>query len=166
MKNLTATPETTTSNLLVKPGKHLVFRLGREFYGLPVLKVREIIRLMDITPVPNMPAYIKGVINLRGKLVPVMDLRIRFDLAAREFGETTCLVVVQVKSAAAGSHMGFIVDGVEEVLSLSAEEMEKTPEFGAQLSAEYLPGMANVKNKVIALLDIDRVVGAPQAGSQ
>lgn len=159
MNALTATPDTNSSNVLAKPGKHLVFRLGHEFYGLPVLKVREIIRVMEITPVPNMPPHIKGVINLRGKLVPVTDMRIRFSLASQEFGETTCVVVVQVKSASnAGNHMGFIVDGVEEVLNLSAEEIENTPDFGSQLSAEYLLGMANVKNKVIALLDIDRVV--------
>ncbi len=156
---MTAAPETNTSNVLAKPGKHLVFLLGRESYGLPVLKVREIIRVVEITPVPHMPAYVKGVINLRGKLVPVMDLRIRFELASREFTETTCIVVAQVKTAASGdTHMGFIVDGVEEVLNLVEADIEKTPDFGTKLATEYLLGMANVKNKVVALLDIDQVL--------
>jgi len=156
---MTTTSEANSSTLLAKPGKYLTFLLGHESYGLPVLKVREIIRLVEITPVPHMPPYVKGVINLRGKLVPVMDLRIRFDLAARDFTESTCIVVAQVKSASGRAvHMGFIVDGVEEVLNLNQGDIEKTPDFGIKLSTEYLLGMANVKNKVIALLDIDQVV--------
>ena len=155
----TTTSETSSTGLLAKPGKHLTFLLGHESYGLPVLKVREIIRMVDITPVPRMPSYIRGVVNLRGKLVPVMDLRIRFELATREITESTCIVVAQVKSASDGTnHMGFIVDGVEEVLNLTEDCLEKTPDFGLQLATEYLLGMANVKGKVIALLDIDQVV--------
>jgi len=156
---MTTTSEANSPTLLAKPGKYLTFLLGHESYGLPVLKVREIIRLVEITPVPQMPPYVKGVINLRGKLVPVMDLRVRFDLAAREFTESTCIVVAQAKSACGGAiHMGFIVDGVEEVLNLNQGDIEKTPDFGMKLATEYLLGMANVKNKVIALLDIDQVV--------
>ena len=156
---MTTTSETNSSSLLAKPGKYLTFLLGHESYGLPVLKVREIIRLVEITPVPHMPPYVKGVINLRGKLVPVVDLRIRFDLTAREFSENTCIVVAQVKSASSGAlHMGFIVDGVEEVINLTQGDIEKTPDFGMKLATEYLLGMANVKGKVIALLDIDQVV--------
>jgi purine-binding chemotaxis protein CheW len=156
---MTTTPEASSAGLLAKPGKHLTFLLGHETYGLPVLKVREIIRLVEITPVPQMPAYVKGVINLRGKLVPVMDLRIRFDLTAREFTEATCIVVAQVNSSSSGpTRMGFIVDGVEEVLNLTQDDLEKTPDFGIKPVTEYLLGMGNVKNKVIALLDIDHVV--------
>jgi len=140
-------------------GKYLTFHLGSESYGLPVLKVREIIRVLDITPLPHTPAYVKGVINLRGKLVPVMDLRVRFALEAHEFTESTCIIVGQVKSASGGDiHMGFIVDGVEEVLNFTQNDIEKTPDFGVKLATEYLSGMANVKDKVIALLDIDQVV--------
>jgi purine-binding chemotaxis protein CheW len=140
-------------------GKYLTFLLGHGSYGLPVLKVREIIRLVDITPVPHMPPHVKGVINLRGKLVPVMDLRIRFDLTAHEFTESTCIIVGQVKSASGGAiHMGFIVDGVEEVLNLAPGDMEKTPDFGLKVASEYLSAMATVNKTVIALLDIDHVV--------
>ncbi|MGD0815349.1 MAG: chemotaxis protein CheW [Verrucomicrobiota bacterium] len=156
---MTTTSETSSSSLLAKPGKYLTFLLGHESYGLPVLKVREIIRLVEITPVPHMPPYVKGVINLRGKLVPVMDLRIRFDLSAREFTESTCVVVAQVKSDSGGIiHMGFIVDGVEEVITFTQDDIENTPDFGTKINTDYLLGMANVKNKVVALLDIDLVV--------
>jgi purine-binding chemotaxis protein CheW len=156
---MTLTSEASSAGLLAKPGKYLTFLLGHESYGLPVLKVHEIIRVVEITPVPHMPPYVKGVINLRGKLVPVVDLRIRFDLTAREFTENTCIVVARVKSASGGAlHMGFIVDGVEEVLNLTQGDIEKTPDFGMKLATEYLLGMANVKGKVIALLDIDQVV--------
>ena len=156
---MTTTPEPIPGNSLAKAGKYLTFLLGHESYGLPVLKVREIIRVVEITPVPHMPAYVKGVINLRGKLVPVMDLRIKFDLASREFTESTCIVVAQVKATTGGTlAMGFVVDGVEEVLNLAQGDIEKTPDFGMKLATEYLLGMANVKGKVIALLDIDQVL--------
>jgi len=156
---MTTTNDASTSSVLAKPGKYLTFLLGHEFYGLPVLKVREIIRLVEITPVPHMPDYVKGVINLRGKLVPVMDLRIKFELAKHDATESTCIVVAQVKASVGGSmHMGFIVDGVEEVLNLAPGDIEKTPDFGLKLATEYLLGMANVKNKVVALLDIDQVL--------
>jgi purine-binding chemotaxis protein CheW len=156
---MTTDIEKTASNLAAKPGKYLTFLLGRECYGLPVLRVREIIRPVEITPVPQMPAYVKGVINLRGKLVPVMDLRMRFDIAAQGTPESICFVVAQVKCASGSPmHMGFIVDGVEEVLVLAGTEIEKTPDFGTRLSTEYLLGMANINGKVVALLDIDRVL--------
>jgi purine-binding chemotaxis protein CheW len=141
-------------------GKHLTFLLGHESYGLPVLKVREIIRMVQITPVPHMPPHVKGVINLRGKLVPVMDLRIRFDLTARAFTESTCIVVAQVKSASGTIHMGFIVDGVEEVLNLTPSDIEETPDFGGHICTDYIVGMAKLKGTVKTLLDIDKVVGA------
>ena len=146
---------------MAKPGKYLTFLLGNESYGLPVLKVREIIRVVEITPVPHVPPYVKGVINLRGKLVPVMDLRVRFDLAAREFTEATCIVVAQVKTASSGSiHTGFIVDGVEEVINLAPGDIEETPNFGGQICTDYIVGMAKLKGTVKTLLDIDKVVGA------
>jgi len=154
----------TQSRIQGAAGKYLTFLLGHESYGLPVLKVREIIRLVEITPVPHMPPYVKGVINLRGKLVPVTDLRVRFDLTAGAFTESTCIVVAQVKSASGAIHMGFIVDGVEEVLNLAPGDIEETPDFGMKLATEYLLGMAHVKDKVIALLDIDQVLEADAPG--
>jgi len=142
-------------------GKHLTFILGRECYGVPVLKVREIIRLCDITPVPQMPAYIKGVLNLRGKIIPVADLRLKFKLASDKNTDLTCIVVVQVALPdKSPTLMGLIVDAVEEVVNLAAADIEPTPDFGAALEADYILGMAKVKGSVKTLLDIDKVVGA------
>jgi len=140
-------------------GKHLTFVLGREHYGVPVLKVREIIRLCDITPVPQMPPYIKGVLNLRGKIIPVADLRVKFGLASADNTDLTCIVVVSItlpdKTA---SLMGLIVDAVEEVVSIVASEIEPTPDFGAAIDTDYILGMAKIKGAVKALLDIDKVI--------
>ena len=142
-------------------GKYLTFFLGHESYGIPVLKIREIIQLATITSVPQMPDYIKGVINLRGKVIPVVNLRIKFGLAEAKTSERTCIVVVQVNlSGPNKALMGLIVDGVEEVAHLGEQDIEETPDFGASLDAEYIFGMAKVKGAVKALLDIDKVVAA------
>ena len=142
-------------------GKHLTFVLGREHYGLPVLKVREIIRLCEITPVPQMPDYIKGVLNLRGKIIPVADLRVKFRLASTVNTDLTCVVVVQVSLPdKSKTMMGLIVDAVEEVVNLTAAEIEPTPDFGGAVQADYILGMAKIKGCVKALLDIDKVVSA------
>lgn len=151
-------PATSTAAL---NGKYLTVVLEAEAYGIAVLKVREIIRMQKITPVPQMPEYVKGVINLRGRVIPVVDLRVKFGLKA-EFAERTCIVVVQVKLPSEQNvQMGLIVDSVEEVVTLTKEEIEPTPDFGAKLTTEYILGMAKVKGQVKTLLDIDRVV-APE----
>ena len=142
-------------------GKYLTVVLDNEAYGIAVLKVREIIRMQKITPVPQMPSFVKGVINLRGRVIPVVDLRVKFGLQA-EFAERTCIVVVQVKLPTEQIvQMGLIVDSVEEVVTLTNEEIEPTPDFGAKVDTTYLLGMAKVKGQVKTLLDIDRVV-APE----
>ncbi len=139
-------------------GKYLTVVLDNEAYGIAVLKVREIIRLQKITPVPQMPDFVKGVINLRGRVIPVIDLRLKFGLKA-EFAERTCIVVVQVKiSDETTVQMGLIVDTVEEVVTLAANEIEPTPDFGTRIDTSYLLGMAKIKGVVKTLLDIDRVV--------
>jgi purine-binding chemotaxis protein CheW len=143
-------------------GKYLTIGLGRESYGIAILKVREIIRIQKITPVPQMPAFVKGVINLRGKVIPIVDLRVKFGLPA-DLAERTCIVVVQIKLPTAQAvQIGLIVDSVEEVVTLAANEIEPTPDFGAAIGTDYLLGMAKVKGQVKTLLDIDRVV-APDA---
>lgn len=155
------TIETTPSATLADAGKYLTFVLGPESYGVEVLKIREIIRMVDITGVPEMPAYVKGVINLRGKIIPVLDLRVKFGLPAAGTTERTCIVVVQILSSTGiPMQMGLIVDGVEEVLNLTKGDIEETPDFGARVCTEYLKGMAKVKGKVTSLLDIDKVLGA------
>ena len=153
--------ETATANTASLAGKYLTVVLENEAYGLNVLKIREIIRLQKITPVPQMPEFVKGVINLRGRVIPIVDLRVKFGLKA-EVTERTCIVVVQVKvSADQTVQMGLIVDSVEEVANLVAADIEPTPEFGAKLDTTYLLGMAKVKGQVKTLLDLDRVV-APE----
>lgn len=140
-------------------GKYLTFRLHDESYGIDVLKVREIIRLTDITAVPQMPDYVRGVINLRGKIIPVMDLRVRFGFPETANTDLTCIVVVQVKPAGDKSRqMGLIVDGVEEVANIAASDIEETPSFGARVSTNSILGLAKIKGAVKTLLNIEEVI--------
>jgi purine-binding chemotaxis protein CheW len=139
-------------------GKYLVFELGREEFGIRVLKVREIMGIQDITAVPQTPAHVKGVINLRGKVIPVVDLRLKFGLPEQEYTQRTCIIVVQVQGEARPMLMGIVVDGVAEVLNLAAADIEDTPDFGDGTATPYLLGMAKVKGKVKILLEIERVL--------
>jgi purine-binding chemotaxis protein CheW len=164
----TATPEVVTSSAAARhAGKYLTFGLGRECYGVPVVKVREIIRMCAITPVPQMPDYIKGVLNLRGKIIPVADLRLKFRLASDRNTDLTCIVVVQVSLPdRTSTMMGLIVDAVDEVTNIAAADIEPTPDFGAALDTDYILGMAKVKGTVKTLLDIDRVVTSDPSALQ
>lgn len=141
-----------------RAGKYLAFRLGKEDFAIQVLKVREIVGIQDITSVPQMPAYVKGVINLRGKVIPVVDLRLKFALPEKEYTQRTCIIVVQVHHAGVPIQTGIIVDEVSEVLNLMAAEIENTPDFGDDVGTPYLLGMAKVKGNVKMLLDIDHVL--------
>ena len=141
-----------------RAGKYLTFQLAQEEFGIRVLKVREIMGLQEITAVPQTPAHIKGVINLRGKVVPVIDLRRKFGLPAAEYTQRTCIIVTQVQGESAPLLVGIVVDGVSEVLNLTSQEIEDTPDFGEDIAGQYLLGMAKVKGKVKILLDIDRVL--------
>jgi purine-binding chemotaxis protein CheW len=161
MSAIASAPVNETAVAASLPGKYLTFTLQGESYGIEVLKVREIIRHLAITTVPQMPGYIRGVINLRGKIIPVMDLRVRFGFPNTTDTEQTCIVVVQVKLPdGRPAPMGLVVDGVEEVLNFYAADIEATPDFGGQIAVDYILGMAKVKGVVKVLLDIDRVVGA------
>ncbi|HET7537887.1 MAG TPA: chemotaxis protein CheW [Candidatus Didemnitutus sp.] len=158
---MSSAPATATAKSQKNAGKYLTVVLDNEAYGIAVLKVREIIRMQKITPVPQMPEFVKGVINLRGRVIPIVDLRVKFGLKS-EFTERTCIVVVQVRLPSEQVvQMGLIVDSVEEVVNLPTEEIEPTPEFGTRVDTSYLLGMAKVKGQVKTLLDIDRVV-APE----
>jgi purine-binding chemotaxis protein CheW len=157
----TEAPEAPSSSVRSLAGKYLTFILGRESFGIAVLKIREIIRLIEITSIPRMPPYVKGVVNLRGKIIPVIDLRIRFGLASAETTENTCIIVVQVSlPSGVQTQMGFVVDGVEEVIQIAQQEIEETPDFGSELEVDYLLGMAKIRGAVKTLLDIDRVVAS------
>lgn len=139
-------------------GKYLTFKLGVEEFGLEILKVQEIIKMMEITKVPRTPSYVRGVINLRGKVISVVDLRLKFDMEARETTDKTCVIVVQVRRSAGMLTMGIIVDEVSEVLDVSADQIEPPPEFGASVDTAFILGMGKVGKKVVMLLDVDKVL--------
>jgi purine-binding chemotaxis protein CheW len=141
--------------------KYLTFVLADEEYGIEILRVREIIGFMDVTPVPQTPDFVKGVINLRGEVIPVIDLRVKFGMPEGEVTEETCIIVAEVKmngSQQARVQMGIVVDTVQEVLDIPASNISPAPEFGADIKTEYIQGMGKVDDEVKILLDIDRVL--------
>lgn len=144
---------------LDREGKYLTFSLAGEEYGIVILKVKEIIGMMPITPVPKTPSYVKGVINLRGKVIPVADLRLKFDMDEMDYTERTCIIVVEIKDGAGHVLMGVVVDSVSEVLNIKNGEIEDTPAFGTQMDTGYILGMAKTGGAVKILLDIDKVFG-------
>ncbi len=143
-------------------GKYLTFRLAAEEFGIQVLKVCEIMGMQEITAVPQTPAWIKGVINLRGKVIPVIDLRLKFGMPPEAYNQRTCIVVVQFADAGERMLIGVIVDEVSEVVHIAAGEVEDTPGFGAAVPTPYILGLAKQKNRVKILLDIDRVLTNPE----
>lgn len=146
-----------------KEGKYLTFTLSNEEYGLEILKIKEIIGMMDITSVPKTPEFVKGVINLRGKVIPVIDLRLKFGMSAKEYDARTCIIVVEVADTKGRAlQVGIVVDSVSEVVNLKGEQIEPPPSFGAALDTEYILGMAKVDKSVVILLDIDRVLAASE----
>jgi purine-binding chemotaxis protein CheW len=145
-----------------RAGKYLVFALGREQFGIRVMNVREIMGIQDITAVPHTPPYLKGVINLRGKVIPVVDLRTKFGLPGAEHTQRTCIIVVQVGQESHSLLMGIIVDGVVEVLNLLTGDIEDTPDFGQGVATPYLLGMAKAKDRVKILLNIDEVMATQE----
>ncbi|WP_022663943.1 chemotaxis protein CheW [Desulfospira joergensenii] len=146
----------------VKAGKYLTFSLGREEYGIGILKVKEIIGMMPITAVPRTPAFVKGVINLRGKVIPVIDLRSKFDMESIPYNERTCIIVVEIDVQAATVLIGIVVDSVSEVLNIKEDDIEETPTFGTRLDTHYILGMAKMEGGVKILLNIDRVLSAKE----
>ncbi len=139
-------------------GKYLVFTLSGERYAVPVLAVREILRLCPITPVATMPPHIRGVINLRGRVIPLVDLRVRFGLPASPDHDRTCIIVTQVASAAGGRRpYAVVVDGVEEVASYAKNDLLSTPDFGGAVDVRFITGMAHTTEKVTTLIDLDTV---------
>jgi purine-binding chemotaxis protein CheW len=150
--------EAPTLNGADRSGKYLTFRLGQEEFGIQVLKIREIMGVQEITAVPQTPAWIKGVINLRGKVIAVIDLRLKFGMPPEPYNQRTCIVVVQLAEAGEQMLIGVVVDEVSEVAHIGAAEVEDTPGFGASVPTPYILGLAKQKNRVKILLDIDRVL--------
>jgi purine-binding chemotaxis protein CheW len=139
-------------------GKYLTFTLDNEEYGIALLKVKEIIGMLPITSVPQTPQYVKGVINLRGKVIPVSDLRLRFAMAAADYTDRTCIIVVEIHGEATTILVGIVVDAVSEVMNIKAGDVVEAPGFGTKVETDYILGMANMDGQVKILLDIDRVM--------
>ena len=146
------------ASLTERAGKYLTFNLVNEEYGLEILKVQEIIGIMNVTRVPKMPDYVRGVINLRGKVIPVIDLRLKFGLDSQNDTERTCIIVVQVSHGDQQVTTGIIVDEVSEVLDIAEEQIEDAPSFGASVDTEFILAMGKVGKKVVMFLDIDKVL--------
>ena len=140
-------------------GKYLTFSLAKEEYGLGILKVKEIIGMMPITTVPRTPGFIKGVINLRGKVIPVIDLRLKFGMEEMTYTDRTCIIVVETRGQAGPILIGIVVDAVAEVMHIKAADVEEPPALGASLATDYILGMAKMKGGVKILLDIDKILG-------
>jgi purine-binding chemotaxis protein CheW len=149
---------TEPSRAATRGGKYLTFGLGREEYGLEILKVREIFGYMDITAVPHTPAHVKGVINLRGQVISVIDLRSRFDMPATERTEKTCIIVVELNAHGQRINMGIIVDRVSEVLNIPGAQIEDAPSFGTRIDTSFILGMGKIGSSVKLLLDIDNIL--------
>ncbi|MCG8640333.1 MAG: chemotaxis protein CheW [Desulfobacterales bacterium] len=146
----------------IKTGKYLTFSLADEEYGIGILKVKEIIGMMPITSVPRTTDFVKGVINLRGKVIPVLDLRIKFEMESVPYTERTCIIVVEIETDAETVLTGIVVDSVSEVLNIKADEIEKTPAFGAKVQHDYILGMAKTEGGVKILLNIDKVLSSKE----
>jgi purine-binding chemotaxis protein CheW len=143
---------------LEKEGKYLTFALAQEEYGLEILKVREIIGYIDVTAVPQTPPYVKGVVNLRGQVIPVVDLRSKFDMETTGVTEETCIIVVETLDAKRQFSTGIIVDCVQEVLDIPGQDIEEAPQFGGAVNTDFILGMGKVGDSVKILLDIDKVL--------
>ncbi len=153
-------PKYSINTLTDREGKYLTFSLADEEYGIGILKIKEIIGMMPVTSVPQTPEFVKGVINLRGKVIPVVDLRLRFKIEAMAYTDRTCIIVVELGGGNVDIVIGIVVDSVSEVLNIKNENIEDTPTFGKTLDTDYILGMAKMEGTVKILLDIDEVLGA------
>jgi purine-binding chemotaxis protein CheW len=155
---MTATATIEKNETVARGGKYLTFGLGREEYGLEILKVREIFGYMEITSIPHTPLHVIGVINLRGQVISVIDLRRRFGMAPIDRTEQTCIIVVEINHDNRRINMGIVVDRVSEVLNIPADKIENAPSFGTHIDTSFILGMGKIGQHVKILLDIDRVL--------
>jgi purine-binding chemotaxis protein CheW len=162
MADLERTIDQAVRSMADREGKYLTFKLAGEEYGIGILKVKEIIGMMPITTVPRTPDYVKGVINLRGKVIPVIDLRLKFGMQEMGYSERTCIIVVEIRGQNGAILIGIVVDAVSEVLNIRSSEIEETPNFGASLETQYILGMAKMNGGVKILLDIDKVLSTEE----
>jgi purine-binding chemotaxis protein CheW len=158
MSQAAAAEPTTLSIDHSKDQKFLRFELDGEFYGLDILKIMEINGMMEITSVPQTPQFMKGLINLRGKVIPVIDLRLKFGLPEEAYSERTSIIVIEFKTVNGTTQMGIVVDRVSEVITINQADIVPAPEFGSKLKSEYIKGMAKTKTQVLIILDIDLIL--------
>ncbi len=158
MTDITQTMDQAVKAMDKRAGKYLTFRLANAEYGIEILTVQEIMGMVAVTHVPRTPDFMRGVINLRGKVIPVVDLRLRFSMEGKDDTERTCIIVVQVGGGIGAVTMGFIVDEVSEVLDIPGHEIEDAPSFGVSLDTAYILGMAKAKDCVKILVDIEKVL--------
>jgi purine-binding chemotaxis protein CheW len=149
----------TSQRSSIREGKYLTFALGNEEFGLEILKVREIIGYVDVTAVPQTPHFVKGVINLRGQVIPVVDLRAKFEMETAEVTEQTCIIVVEIAQGQGAFNTGIVVDRVQEVLDIAEGDIEDAPPFGGAVATDFILGMGKIGESVKILLDIDAVLG-------
>ena len=164
MSQLAATDATSREAIAHLAGKYLTFELGLETYGLPILNVQEIIGMMPVTRVPRTPGFVRGVVNLRGRVIPVIALRRKFDLEDRADDEKTCIIVVQIEVATGELTVGIIVDAVSEVLNIECKQIERPPEFGTTVEMDFILGVGKVGNRIVMLLDTSRILTAGEFG--
>ncbi len=160
MTKLAETMDQAIRAITIKTGKYLTFFLEKEEYGIGILKVKEIIGMMPITSVPRTPEFVKGVINLRGKVIPVVDLRLKFSMDSIPYSDRTCIIVVEIESESITVLIGIVVDSVSEVLNIKENDIEASPAFGTKLDTDYILGMAKMEGGVKIILNIDRVLSS------
>ena len=156
------TPRDAAEDSKSKEGKYLTFCLAEEEYGLSIEKVREIIGMMTITSVPQTPDFIKGVINLRGKVIPVVNLRLKFEMPEIEYTDRTCIIVAEIEGSRGKIQMGIVVDAVAEVANIKGEDIEKAPAFGGHMQTSFIQGLAKIGGRVKILIDIDLILAGEE----
>lgn len=142
----------------IKDGKHLIFELDQRSYGMPVMEVSEVNKLITITHTPNTPEFIKGVINLRGKIIPVLDLRLKFGMPEKEYDAETCIIIVNVLAGQLKKQMGIIVDRVSEVFDIPLSEIDPPPDYGTRIEEEIFTGIGKIKSKLVMLINLKKLL--------
>jgi purine-binding chemotaxis protein CheW len=159
------TSEISQAAAVLTSNQVLTFTLGDETYGVDILRVQEIRGWSPVTRIPQSPAHVLGVLNLRGSIVPIVDLRMRFDLERAEYTPLTVIIVLSVESPLGRRDFGVVVDGVSDVIDVPRDEIKPAPELGAHVSTEFIAGLASVSGRMLMLLDIDRLIGSDIAGA-
>jgi purine-binding chemotaxis protein CheW len=152
--------ETKENSFTCAVNEFLTFRLGNEEYGIDILKVQEIRGYGAVTKIANVPEYIKGVANLRGLIVPIIDLRVKFKLEKKEYDQFTVVIILNLS----GRVMGIVVDGVSDVINLDRNQIQPTPAFGPIIATDYITGLGNIEERMLILIDIEKLMGSADMG--